>query len=233
MPALQRHDGSFVDAKDKTTVLAGAAEVPNSAMLEKPLSADAKKTLESVDAILPMMQRVTAAMDEAKLGLDPNEGYIKQGMQVLHGMGQQAEYSMGLDPGDPVYRELLPLIANLKVMATSPYLHGVRNMQYIQQIQSHLPSVTDSPALIRSKLAQMEPTLKSLVNAVHETEGNGPPTPGAAGAGGAQQQDPRIGKWASELDGNGKPTGRRGVARGIDAAGNPIMDFNAVEPGKP
>jgi hypothetical protein len=121
-------------------------------MLEKPLSADAKKTLESVDAILPMMQRVTAAMDEAKLGLDPNEGYIKQGMQVLHGMGQQAEYSMGLDPGDPVYRELLPLIANLKVMATSPYLHGVRNMQYIQQIQSHLPSVTDSPALIRSKL---------------------------------------------------------------------------------
>jgi hypothetical protein len=95
-------------------------------------------------------------------------------------------------------------------------------MQYIEQIQSHLPSVTDSPALIRSKLAQMEPTLKSLVAAVHETEGGGP-NPVGAGAGGAQP-DPRIGKTGT------CPDGRRGVVTGVDPSGNLVIDYSGAAP---
>lgn len=78
------------------------------------------------------------------------------------------------------------LAALLKILMTGPYMHGVRNQEYIAQIQQHLGDPRATPASIRARvtaLAKMMPDMRQAVitaevpiqmkNGVPQSDGDG------------------------------------------------------------
>lgn len=165
---------------------------PDGQPLHGPLSMGGKNTLYNIDSTMSLI-------GDPK---DPNsltaQLHARQQQGSLWNAAKQRaaweEYSKaGVLPTniDPQMAKLLPLVAQVQILGGLPYLKGIRNQQYIQQIQTHLPDPTkDSPELMVSKLDNLSQTLPLLKQAVYESEGAAPPSaspsgPSAPAGGGA------------------------------------------------
>ncbi len=84
----------------------------------------------------------------------------------------KAEYSAGL-PVAPADSERIQLASLLQILGTVPYLRGIRNMQFVQQIQQHLadPSATD--ASIVERLQTLKRILPGMEQAIYDVHNGG------------------------------------------------------------
>lgn len=85
-----------------------------------------------------------------------------------------AKYKIGVDPGGE-FANTFQAVGLLKAVATGPLLNGIRNPKIIKGIQDHLPEITDTPALVRSKLKDLVPFWKQAMDEVYKTEHVNPP----------------------------------------------------------
>ena len=98
---------------------------------------------------------------------DPS--FLGQVGQVAHAAGQRAEYALGIAPSDPIYKDLIPLTELLNVFLATPYMKGMRNMQWVNKIQAHLPKSTDSFSLLNDKLDNIESSLAGIEAGARES----------------------------------------------------------------
>jgi hypothetical protein len=170
---------------------------PGGTPLHKQMSVDARKTISQIysaqnmiDDISPDLQSV---VNEAKRG-----GNLADTAKVRSAWFQYR--SLGLDPSnidpssvasllpniDPRLARIFPTIAMLQIVGSQPYMRGMRNFNYIKQIQAHIPDPEkDTPDLMLSKMQQMQHNLPGLESAIRASEGlgertpvNAPPLPG-------------------------------------------------------
>lgn len=141
-------------------------------------------TLDTIAGARPMMARVRQAL----AGYEGDNSIQSKG----HALEQGVQAWAGFSPSDPVYKELAPLVSHLKVFAGSAYLHGIRNGAYVAQVQENLPSVGDTPAMVTTKLNNLDKTFSDIANAIGSTPaqaaavGGRGAAPSAGGAGGAK-----------------------------------------------
>jgi hypothetical protein len=73
---------------------------------------------------------------------------------------------------DPRLARLMPAIAMMQIVGAQPYLRNVRNFNYVQMVQQHLPNpATDTPQMIVSKLRNMNRTLPMAEVKLLQSEG--------------------------------------------------------------
>lgn len=170
----------------------------NGNQLHKPLDVEAKKALVDIYRtqgmiadVKPDLQSVVndmkgggTLMDSAKiranwqiyksLGLDPSN--VNPNSIVSY-----ARQMLGVDI-DPRLARIFPTIAMLQIIGSKPYMGGIRNFNYIQQIQQHIPDPEkDSPDNMLNKLNNLEHNLPGLETAIYA--GNGINQGGRQGAG--------------------------------------------------
>lgn len=156
-----------------TGAVVPGATVPQVGVPAHPMmkyNAEQTKIIDSIHQAQPMIDRTLALLQ----GNDSNSFGSR-----FHSLGQQLEYSTGFNPSDPVYQELIPLTSFLKVFLTQPYLRGIRNMTYVHQIQDHMPTSLDAPALIKDKLSVIQENMNGIMQELHS-----PQAPSATGVGG-------------------------------------------------
>lgn len=125
------------------------------------LSQQAKSSLETIQSGVGMMDRLEESLKplsednslQAKAKLEWEWGKYIAGFQV-----------------DPPYDQIIPTAALLRVQMTTPYLRGLRNFNYVRQIQQHLPGPTDTPKLMMQKIAQLRANVPLLQEAIYATE---------------------------------------------------------------
>lgn len=132
--------------------------------------ADAQKTIDTIAEARPQLADLRGLLT----GKEGDNSFLSK----FNAMKQAGTYWAGFAPSDPVYQKLLPLTSLLKVFLTTPYMRGVRALPYVQQIQQHMPSMTDTPALIIEKLDNIDKTLDALDAGA---KASGQPQPTAAG----------------------------------------------------
>lgn len=170
----------------------------NGNQLHKPLDVEAKKALVDIYRtqgmiadVKPDLQSVVndmkgggTLMDSAKiranwqiyksLGLDPSNVNPNSIVSIARNM-------LGVDI-DPRLARIFPTIAMLQIIGSKPYMGGIRNFNYIQQIQQHIPDPEkDSPDNMLNKLNNLEHNLPGLETAIYA--GNGIAQNGRQGAG--------------------------------------------------
>jgi hypothetical protein len=72
-------------------------------------------------------------------------------------------YKHGIKVGEP-WQSYIQVAALLRVMNTQQFLHGIRNMTFVQQIQQHMPNPeTDTPAMAYEKAVRMKALMKQML----------------------------------------------------------------------
>jgi hypothetical protein len=140
----------------------------------KPEGAAAKLPQREDDAVVSIHQ-MTPLIDEllnkaqARINTKPPQGYFGTLGEKAGRLITKAEYSAGL-PVSPADSERMQLASLLQVLGTVPYLRGVRNMQFINQIQQHLsdPTMTDEAMVERLQtLKRLLPGMEQAIYDVH------------------------------------------------------------------
>lgn len=114
-----------------------------------------KQTASDIAKARPLIDRLEKELQKT---VNPQTGKMPNDWRTqIHEMGQAGKYSiLHQSPTDPIYREAIPLAAFLKVFLTQPYLRGMRNFKYVEQIQQHVPSMDlpfpDTPENMYNKL---------------------------------------------------------------------------------
>lgn len=181
---IQNQQGAKAGAAQRPTKAAKPATGGTPSKLTKVgqltprLTTQAKQALETIQTGMGMIDR----LEEAVKPLAEGNPLAAKGRVEI----EWAKYMAGFQV-DPPYDYIIPTAALLRTMLTTPYLRGLRNFNYVQQIQQHLPSPTDTPQLILEKIAQLRQNIPLLVKAINEVEGA--PSGGPAGA-----EDP-LGVW--------------------------------------
>jgi hypothetical protein len=123
-------------------------------------TANEQSQIDGIREAVPMIARIEQGMNLK--GADP-EKLDNSRRGQLHAGKEAAMYYTHIGPDDPIYQDYIPLVSLMKVMLTQPYLRGMRNYRYVQQIQDHMPSLLDTPKLINEKIANIKTTFAGIM----------------------------------------------------------------------
>ena len=84
----------------------------------------------------------------------------------------KAEYAAGL-PVAPADSERIQLASLLQILGTVPYLRGIRNMQFVNQIQQHLADPTATDASLIERLQTLKRILPGMEQAIYDVHNQG------------------------------------------------------------
>ena len=125
-------------------------------------------TVVSIHQMMPLVDELLQKT-QARLASKPQRGLLGSLPEKAGRLITKAEYSAGL-PVQPADSERIQLASLLQILGTVPYLRGIRNMQFVNQIQQHLadPSATDESLVERlTKLKQILPGMEQAIYDVH------------------------------------------------------------------
>jgi hypothetical protein len=145
-------------------------------MAAEDLAKDVKRILENVRTKNGKLLKDEGGADiwEA-LGASAQERLAYKAYIV--GIGN-AEDSLGVlsrvpKTGKPELDRLIQYAAMLKIIGAQPYLHGIRNMQYVGQIQTHLVNEEkDTGSMMYGKIEALLPQWKRMKNHIVRMEVN-------------------------------------------------------------
>lgn len=126
-------------------------------------------TVVSIHQMLPMVDELLTNAKTRITAKGEPSGLLGQiGTRVKRG-AELAAYKSGLAVG-PDTDARIQLASLLQVLGTVPYLRGIRNMQFVQQIQQHLadPAATDESLVERlNLLKRILPGMEQAIYDVH------------------------------------------------------------------
>ena len=143
---------------------AAAAPTPGAPKAGKPIAVagGGRKLTEQGQSLVTGLSQASDLMDNAMKFLDKPPSYVDWQKANL-------QYKVGADPG-PGFTNAFQAIGLLRAVATGPLLHGIRNQAIIKGIQEHLPSLWDSPSLVKQKLTDLKPFWQQAIKEVYKTE---------------------------------------------------------------
>lgn len=172
--AWEQANGALLDPATKQPFPAGTMKITAAAANAAKPNANEQKVLDTIAASRPIIESVRGLLK----GRESDNGLIASGVARLNTM----ESAAGFSPSSTLYKQLIPLVDHLKILATSPYLQGIRNGTYIKQIQQFLPDTRDTPAAIMTKIAGLDQTLPQIEAAMsHGPTGGGGGSAATAG----------------------------------------------------
>lgn len=173
--------GKAVPGAEGTTLLplptAGGARVgqPGEPIGRKPLILGVKRDIANVKLALNFAAQVKAILDEPGpdgVPLSQRTTLDKQTQDWLKVRAEGALYSLGIRSNDPRYNKLNPLTSLLRVLIVSPYLKGLRNQLWVNQIQQHVPDATKhTPAAMAARLEVVTDALNKMQEDIMAQEG--------------------------------------------------------------
>lgn len=130
-------------------------------------------TVTSIHQMMPMIDELlnsTQSRIKAKGG--PAQGVMQQIPEKLGRVAQGLAYRSGLAQS-PDIDQRQQLGGLLQILGTVPYLRGIRNMQYVTQVQQHLadPSATDES--IAERLTNLKKILPGMEQAIYDVHNKG------------------------------------------------------------
>jgi hypothetical protein len=133
-------------------------------------------TVVSIHQMSPLVDELLAKT-QARIATKPKAasgvlGTVKSLPEKAGRLATKAAYSAGL-PVAPADSERIQLASLLQILGTVPYLRGIRNMQFVQQIQQHLadPSATDESLVER--LQTLKRILPGMERAIYDVHNGG------------------------------------------------------------
>lgn len=136
------------------------------------LNQDQQKMVDSTQAAIPLIEWMEYAFTK-KFGNRPHpHDYPNDWSSKLKTGAQSFGYDLGFLPSDE-FQELAQAVTSLvQVVEVQKYLHGVRNFNYIAQIQAHMPNLdavhADTPANFASKLYGLKRNANGVMAALHQ-----------------------------------------------------------------
>ncbi len=162
-----------------STPRATAVTDSNGNPIHAPLSAAAKKTIGQINSSEGIIGSIIPELDAKVKDIQSRGGDANSLWDSVTQRAAWAEYQHGgIVPSniDPTLAKILPVIAQLQIVAAQPYMNNSRNFQFMQQIQQHIPNPEkDSPALMVEKIHAMQQTLPIIRAGIMKAEGVGAP----------------------------------------------------------
>lgn len=154
---------------------AGAGQ-PGNVVGGKPLPTPVKKDVGSVKQALrfaeQMDQILNAPGPNGEAPLSSRTAFDQQAVDWLKARVESAKYSTGIKSNDPVFQQMNPLASLLRVLVVSPYLRGLRNMMWVNQIEQHIPDPTQqTPAAMGTRLKVVMDALRGMKQDIMDQEG--------------------------------------------------------------
>jgi hypothetical protein len=176
--------GSLTPPSELPSTIVGQGAIPKIADPAMKLSQNAKTVLSNI----------YAAQNLFTNGLNQLQGMDKLPDRAEF-WASYALYNLGFPTKEPQMAGLFECIALANVIGTSAYLRGMRNFQWVEMIQKHLPHLTDDPRLVIEKINSLNKNLPIIANAVLQSESLTVPrrsvtSPGGVPIGGSQPLPP-------------------------------------------
>lgn len=129
-------------------------------------------TVVSIHQMMPLINDLLTSANARVQGETKPSGYLGQLITRAERGAQVGAYKMGIAQA-PDTDKRIQLASLLKILGTVPYLKGVRNMQFIQQIQDHLadPAATDESTIQR--LNTLKQVLPGMEQAIYDVQNHG------------------------------------------------------------
>jgi len=141
----------------------------------RPMVVAVKKDIANVKLALDFARQTRAILDEPGpdgIPLSQRTDLDQQARDWLKVRAQGALYNLGIKSGDPRYDRLNPLTSLLRVLVVSPYLKGLRNQLWVNQIQQHVPDATrHTPAAMAARLDVVTDALQKMKQDIMDQEG--------------------------------------------------------------
>lgn len=132
------------------------------------LTTQEKTAVDVIQQGLPMIDRVIGL-------LEPNKADNSVGAEAAARMNWFA-YKLGFKVAEP-WQSYIQVSALLRVMNTQQFLHGIRNMTFVQQIQQHMPNPEhDTPAMAYDKSVRMKGLMQQMLAEYRGSAAGGPST---------------------------------------------------------
>jgi hypothetical protein len=125
-------------------------------------------TVVSIHQMSPLVDELLNKT-QARIASRQPQGMLGNIGEKVGRVATKAAYSAGL-PVAPQDSERIQLASLLQILGTVPYLRGIRNMQFVNQIQQHLadPSATDESVIERlHTLKRILPGMEQAIYDVH------------------------------------------------------------------
>lgn len=155
----------------------------------KPLTGAAKKEIGMVKQAMRFAQELRQLLETPGpdgIPLSQRTSLDKQTRDWLKARAEGLLYNMGIKSSDPVFSRANPLSSLLRVLITGPYLRGLRNQLWVNQIQQHMPDAArHTPAAMMSRMDVTFAALEGMKRDIMEQEGLTEETWGGLGAGAA------------------------------------------------
>lgn len=115
-------------------------------------STDKRKLNSQEQGLLDLTKQIEPKLDQLQKILEDNKLTDKGGiLDVAKAQKNFREYQIGLKPDD-VSSSIIKAAAALQVMGAAPWMKMGRGKYLFETIKQHLPSPTDSPALLYDKV---------------------------------------------------------------------------------
>jgi hypothetical protein len=148
---------------------------PGEPIGHKPLILGVKRDIGNVKLAQNFAAQVKAILDEPGpdgVPLSQRTSFDQQAQDWLKVRAEGALYSLGIQSKDPRYNKLNPLTSLLRVLVVSPYLKGLRNQLWVNQIQQHVPDATKhTPAAMAARLDVVSNALQEMQKDIMAQEG--------------------------------------------------------------
>jgi len=143
--------------------------------LHAPLSPAARKTIGQINSSEGIISSILPELDARVKDIQSRGGDANSLWDSVTQRAAWLEYQHGgIVPRniDPTLARILPVVAQLQIVAAQPYMNNSRNFQFMQQIQQHIPNPEkDSPALMVEKIHAMQQTLPIIRKGIMAAEG--------------------------------------------------------------
>ena len=119
--------------------------------------AQALQIVRTIEQSAPILDRLIPIMQQGKWA-DRGDPW-SQAQDAVKMRARSALYNHGIAPGEP-WNTVIQLTSLLKIVQAIPYMRGMRNQYYLQQIQEHLPNpMQDTPYFMYRKIMELIPIL--------------------------------------------------------------------------
>src|SRR6185369_17739534 len=128
-------------------------------------------TVVSIHQMSPLIDELLQKT-QARMAAAPQKGMLGSLGEKAGRLITKAEYSAGL-PVAPADAERIQLARLLQILGTVPYLRGIRNMQFVNQIQQHLADPTATDASLLDRLQTLKRILPEMEQAIYDVHNQG------------------------------------------------------------
>lgn len=130
-------------------------------------------TVVSIHQMMPLVDSLLSDTTKRIQAKGGPSGRLGQFGQKIARETQNVGYKLGVANQDPSVDKRIQLASLLQILGTVPYLRGIRNMEFVSQIQQHLADPTATDESISERLKTLKGILPGMEQAIYDVHNKG------------------------------------------------------------